>query len=180
MLLIVGLGNKGKEYEKTRHNAGFMFVDYLTLKLGQVFTFDKYSDSEILRGTLNKKELILAKPQTFMNDSGRAVRALTMHYNLQPSTIYIVHDDLDLRLGEYKIQKGKGPKIHNGILSVEEYLKTKDFWRVRIGVDNRTTGNRIDGYNYVLQNFRPEELKTLTDTFPSLLEQVVIDVNRKS
>ena len=94
-----------------------------------------------------------------MNDSGVAVKNLSTHYNLQHTNLYVVHDDLDLTLGSYKIQFGKGPKVHNGLLSIEEELGTSDFWRVRIGVDNRDPNNRIPGDEYVLQNFTKEEIE---------------------
>ena len=176
MKLIVGLGNPGKEYEQTRHNAGFLFVDYLASVIARSeatkqsqFKFDKYSESEVLKGELDGKVVILAKPQTFMNDSGRAVSKLTSNNQLTTNNLIVVHDDLDLKLGEFKISSGKGPKVHNGILSIEEHLHTKDFVRVRIGVDNRSNENRIDGHTYVLQRFTEEEVKIVTSLFPQIL-----------
>jgi PTH1 family peptidyl-tRNA hydrolase len=116
MKLIVGLGNPGREYENTRHNVGAIFIDYLKKK-------------EIPSG------IILAKTDVFMNDSGTSVRKMVDYYKLGLDFLCVVHDDLDIPLGSYKIQKGKGPKLHNGILSVENELGSEDFWRVRIGVD---------------------------------------------
>ena len=96
-----------------------------------------------------------------MNDSGRFVKKQTSAYNLVPSALYVVHDDLDIPLGKFKIQFGHGPKDHNGIIDIEEKLGTKDFWRVRIGVDNRKPDDRTEGEDYVLQGFTEEERKTL-------------------
>ena len=92
-----------------------------------------------------------------MNRSGVAVKRLVDKYKVQDKNLYIIHDDLDIRLGEYKIQKGRGPKEHKGVLSVEKELGSKEFWRVRVGIDNRQAGEREEGESYTLKNFRPEE-----------------------
>lgn len=142
MRLIVGLGNPGEKYKNNRHNVGYMVVDELSKR--------KLS-----------KETIVKKTNVFMNSSGEVVKNLVEQYRLNPSNLWIIHDDLDIRLGEYKIQKGKGPKLHYGISSIEDELRETKFWRVRIGVDNRDTGNRISGEKYVLQDFTEEERKVL-------------------
>ena len=142
MKLIVGLGNPGEKYKNNRHNVGFMVVDRLM--------------------ELNLAGVVLAKPQTFMNKSGIAVKKLTKRYPLPPNALYVIHDDLDIELGKYKISLGKGPKVHNGLRSIYEQLGTKDFWHVRIGIDNRLkTGFKGTGEEYVLENFRPEEKKII-------------------
>src|SRR6185369_4075580 len=117
MRLFVGLGNPGKKYEKTRHNVGWLVLDSLQIP-NTKFEVQKQFNAEVLK----IGETILAKPQTFMNDSGVAVSAIVNFYKIEPDNIYVIHDDLDIKLGEYKIQKGKGPKQHNGILSIEEKL----------------------------------------------------------
>jgi|WetSurMetagenome_2_1015567.scaffolds.fasta_scaffold117559_2 peptidyl-tRNA hydrolase, PTH1 family len=156
MYLIAGLGNPGEEYKKTRHNAGFLFVEKLASK--ENFSLDKKQEAE----TLKKGDLILVKPQTFMNDSGRAVRKIMDFYKLGIGEVVVVHDDLDLAFGEYKIQKEKGPKVHNGLKSVEQNLGRMDFWRVRIGIDNRQPGMSYGtGADYVLSKFSEEEIKEL-------------------
>lgn len=141
MKLVIGLGNPGAKYLKNRHNVGHMFVD-----------FSK-------RG---------AKTDTFMNDSGKFVRKLVNKGQVAGSDLYIVHDDLDIPLGQYKIQFGVGPKVHYGIQSVERELGTKDFWRVRVGVDNRDPNDRMAGEDYVLQDFTGEELETLKGVFDAI------------
>lgn len=137
MKLIIGLGNPGEAYKSTRHNAGYLFVD----------EFSKNKSSSF----------VVKKSDTFMNDSGTFVKKLVDKYKVTPDDLYIVYDDLDILLGNYKIQKGKSPKDHNGIKSVDESLGTKDYWHVRIGVDNRPNDNRPMGEEYVLQNFTDEE-----------------------
>ncbi len=172
MKLIVGLGNPGEKYQGNRHNVGFMFVDYLEKKIeGGRRKIDKYLDVEIAKITFKNEAIILAKPQTFMNESGHAVKKIINKLQLIMSNdLYVVHDDLDIRLGEYKIQKGKGPKLHNGIESIEQTLQTKDFWRVRIGVDNRDPEKRIHGEAYVLQDFTEEEREKIKHVFRSIVE----------
>jgi len=161
MKLIVGLGNPGEKYMHNRHNVGFMVVDELILKMQESqsleleFKIAKKFEAEIVQA----KDFILAKPQTFMNDSGQAVSAIARFYKIESSDIYIIHDDLDIPMGKYKIVKGHGPKVHNGLGSVREHLGEFDFWYVKVGVENREVrGNSgIPGVEYSLQNFRPEE-----------------------
>lgn len=155
MYLIVGLGNIGEEYEKTRHNAGFKFVDKLA------------GEEQFL------KNFTLVKPQTMMNDSGRAVQKMMNFYKLGIEDVVVVHDDLDIAFGEYKIQKDKGPKVHNGVLSVEQCLGRTDFWRVRIGIDNRQPGvNYGTGADYVLSNFSKQEVKDLDVLFEEIVKEL--------
>jgi len=135
MKLVVGLGNPGLEYVNTRHNVGYIFVDQIP----------------------NKSKILIFKSQNFMNESGLFVKKMLNSNNLDSGNLIIAHDDLDIPLGEFKIQYGKGPKDHNGILDIEDKLGTKNFWRVRIGVDNRPNDNRPMGEEYVLQNFSDEE-----------------------
>jgi peptidyl-tRNA hydrolase, PTH1 family len=157
MKIILGLGNPGVEYAGTRHNAGVMFVDYLGARSQELGASPYGWRREKNKMVFKTDEFVLIKTASvFMNESGNLVSS---SYLLAPNSFYVVHDDLDIKLGEYKIQKGIGPKLHNGIESVENVLKTKDFWRIRIGVDNRTTP--IPGEEYVLQRFSPEERKIL-------------------
>lgn len=128
MRLIVGLGNPGDEYSGTRHNVGFAVVDSLAGDAG--WKLDKAMHAEIVKNS----DAILVKPQTFMNNSGRAVRALMDYYKIEPADVWIVHDDLDLPLGKAQIRTGGGTAGHHGLESIIEHIKTADFGRVRIGI----------------------------------------------
>lgn len=179
-ILLMGLGNPGSKYQLNRHNAGFTFLDWVLSEnkdTASAWKFDKYSDSEIAKIllTTNDQKLttVLAKPQTFMNRSGRSVHKLMSASNLEQPTLIVVHDDLDIRLGNFKIQKGVGPKVHNGLESIESSLKTKDFWRIRIGIDNRDSDYEGSGEGYVLSNFEKDEEKLLQSIFPAILQRLL-------
>jgi PTH1 family peptidyl-tRNA hydrolase len=174
MKLIIGLGNTGEKYEKTRHNVGFMVIDAFAAKVnstGWSLNGKLHSLLSIVKGSL-----ILAKPTTFMNSSGITAVSLTNYYKIQTPDIWIIHDDLDIILGQYKIQKGVGPKLHYGIQSIEEKLKTKDFWRVRVGVDNRSDDNRILGEEYVLENFEKGEIEIRDRVIGEIVQKLLREV----
>lgn len=152
MKLLVGLGNPEDKYKKNRHNVGHMFIDYIQ--------------------KLENLPVRSAKTNVFMNQSGGEVKKLTTFYKLPTSDLIIVHDDLDITFGNFKIEKGAGPKLHNGLSSIESSLGTKDFWRVRIGVDNRDPESRIDGETYVLQNFTPQEMEDLPQVFNKVVDKL--------
>lgn len=165
MMLIVGLGNPGKKYENNRHNVGHMLIDYLTKPT-----------SPDLVGIRGSSESKLVKTDCFMNLSGIFVKKLFTIYHLSSNNLIIVHDDLDIPLGKFHIQFGVGPQLHNGLESIEQQLKTKDCWRVRIGVDNRLPNKKISGETYTLQDFLPEENKLLkTEIFPKILSQLKLN-----
>lgn len=169
MKIVVGLGNYGKEYEGTRHNAGFLLVD--KLNEGQAWN----EDSKFEAWVNKTSEWVLVKPKTYMNESGRATRKIMDFYKIPHSDLILIHDDLDLKLGEYKIQEGVGPKIHNGVSSVERNVGDKRFWRVRLGVDNRKeTGYVGSGADYVLERFRSEERQILEQ----VIEKVIIEMKK--
>ena len=162
MKIILGLGNPGVEYVNTRHNAGVMLVGKIVqsskFRVHSNYGWRKNYDAMVYK----TPDLVLVKSKdVFMNESGRLLQGLP------EGELYVAHDDLDIRLGEYKIQKGKGPKEHNGVESVEQVLGTRDFWRIRIGIDNRTTP--VDGETYVLQKFTPEEKITLENIFDEII-----------
>lgn len=172
MYLIVGLGNPGENYEKTRHNAGYLFVNKLAGK--DKFEVDRKQEAEVLK----RGGLILAKPFTFMNDSGRAVRKIMDFYKMSVENVVVVHDDLDIAFGEYKIQKEVGPKVHNGLKSVEQYLGRNDFLRVRIGIDNRQPGVSYGtGADYVLSKMSKEELKELDEVMEEVAKELTETLN---
>lgn len=172
MIAIIGLGNPGEKYKENRHNAGYMFIDYFLQNQNDKAKFksNKYTQSEEIKITLKNQTFLLVKPLTFMNLSGQAVKKLTKIYGLKSSDFIIVHDDLDIPLGKFKIQKGIGPKLHNGLESIENSLGTKNFWRVRIGVDNRSVW--MNGETYVLRNFTPEEKEIAVRTFPKIYSKI--------
>ena len=156
MKLVVGLGNPGEAHANNRHNVGFVMVDRLA---GEGAEWESKFEALILKA----KDYLLVKPQTFMNRSGEVVAKVANFYKVTTDDLMVVHDDLDIRLGEYKIQKGVGPKVHNGLTSVEERLGTANFWRLRVGVDNRLPGQaRVPGDEYVLSDFTAEE-KEISD-----------------
>ncbi len=172
MKLIVGLGNPGDKYKNSRHNAGFMFLDKFA-ESGR-FSANKKFEAEILE----MDGFLLVKPQTFMNDSGRSVRRIVDFYKLLPTEVVVVHDDLDIVLGERKIQMGVGPKIHNGVNSVEQYLGTMNFLRVRLGVDNRKEiPTNLTGADYVLDDFGKEEKKVLNEVIDSATTELLITLS---
>src|SRR3989344_9569988 len=151
MKLIVGIGNPGEKYANTRHNVGYMVVDKIINTLTVSPHVEKKLDSLIFYH--HTSQTVFARPQAFMNSSGVAVKKLLIHFKVKLADLWVIHDDLDLTLGAYKIQIGKGPRVHNGLLSIYEKLGTKNFWHIRIGVDNRISDNRTRGEDYVLQNF---------------------------
>lgn len=146
MMLIVGLGNPGQKYENTRHNFGFRILDLLA---GNEIWENKYQSQFLKLG-----EIILAKPQTFMNKSGEAVKEIMKFY---PETqLVVVHDELDFPLGSIKIMKNISSAGHNGVQSIMDELATKDFIRIRLGIDNQTQG-LMPGDEFVLQKFTESE-----------------------
>ncbi|MBP9670524.1 aminoacyl-tRNA hydrolase [Candidatus Woesebacteria bacterium] len=174
MKIIVGLGNPGEKYSKNRHNVGFMVVEELARREFSIYNFQftkKFNSEMVLT-----KEFMLVKPQTFMNDSGLAVSAICQFYKIKLSDLYIVHDDLDITIGNYKIQHGKGPQVHNGLRSVEEKLGSDQFWNVRVGVENREVrGNKgIPGVVYSLQDFNGEEKVTIEGVIEKVTRELGI------
>ena len=179
MRLIVGLGNPGQKYQNNRHNVGFVVVDALASKVES----GKWVVNRKLQSTLYTihQSLVLAKPQTYMNSTGTAVSKIVKQFKLKLPDVWVVHDDLDLRLGEYKIQFGIGPKVHHGLLSIYEKLGTKDFWHVRIGVDNREKmengkwkmENFTKGEQYVLQDFTKEEFNQINETNQRVVNELL-------
>jgi PTH1 family peptidyl-tRNA hydrolase len=164
MKLLVGLGNPGVKYKNNRHNVGFMLVDYLAAN--KDWKQSNSTDLLYLWISLNNEKIELVKPQSYMNKSGQVIKSITKkHPELKLNDLVVVHDDLDIPLGKFKIQQGEGPQLHNGINSIERALGTNNFWRIRVGVDNRSPDNRIDGETYVLQDFLQNELDKLPDIF---------------
>jgi PTH1 family peptidyl-tRNA hydrolase len=158
MKLIIGLGNPEIKYFKNRHNTGHIFIN------------------ELLKRSV-PKNIVAKKTNIFMNDSGSIVKNLFDKYKISLNDLYIVHDDLDIPLGEFKIQKAVGPMLHNGISSVNEKLKSKDYWRVRIGVDAREKENRTPGEKYVLEDFEESEGKILLEVINKAIKKLLFLIN---
>lgn len=160
MTIIVGLGNPGKKFESTRHNAGFMVVDFFAAK----DNFPEFQLSKKYESLISEKDgVILAKPQTFMNESGRAVKNLL---NNKEAPLIVVNDDIDIPLGKFKISKDSGAGGHKGVDSTIVALGTKDFARIKIGVAT----NDQKAEEVVLQNFSLQEQETLNEVIKQSAE----------
>ena len=153
MKIVVGLGNPGLRYEFTRHNIGFRIVDSLARDMGTEFKKVKSYYSLISRGTINNHKVMLVKPQTFMNLSGRAVSKVVSYYQIPHQDLLIVYDDLNLELGQIRIRKKGSAGGHKGMESIMQYLNSEDIPRLRIGIGNPSVNFNFDCVSYVLSNF---------------------------
>lgn len=167
MKIIVGLGNPGEKYNNTRHNAGFMTLNFFAKKENLVWKFDKKFNISFIK----HKDTFFIKPLTFMNNSGQAVALFMNYYKLLPKKIglikqknsdlsqilTVIHDDLDIKLGKYKISIDSRAAGHNGVQSIIDHLKTKNFTRIRIGIKNHKP-EQMPVEKYVLQDFDEEEM----------------------
>ena len=151
--LIIGLGNPGKEYERTRHNAGFLFID-------------------TLENILKNKKIVLAKSQSFMNESGKSIASLIKFYKIKPENVLIVHDDIDILWGKFKFSYGRSSAGHKGVESIIKSLKTKNFWRLRIGIQP-SLKKHISADKIILKKFTPGEIKELYETIKKAIRQLV-------
>ena len=165
--LIVGLGNPGREYEKTRHNVGFWWVDELARFENMGFSNESRFHGLVARGQVNGQEVFLLKPQTFMNLSGRAVAALAQFYKILPAEILVVHDELDLAPGIARLKTGGGHGGHNGLKDIIAQLGTKDFWRLRLGIGRPAERTEVVGY--VLNDPRKDERELICDAMQQSL-----------
>lgn len=182
MNFIVGLGNPGAEYAVTKHNVGFRVVDQLVELLAK----EKMIDSSVFAQTpkffgetLKTPLAMFVKPNTYMNESGKAVRAVMQFFHELPDgneqelkQLFVVHDDLDIELGKYKIQFGTGPKIHNGLRSLYQHLHTEQFWHVRVGIDGRQGDRSMPGSAYVLAPFSKGESEVLENTIREVAKKL--------
>ncbi len=150
--LIVGLGNPGRDYEETRHNAGFWFCARLAQEWGASLSFESRFHGILGRSARN---VWLLLPQTFMNRSGQAVGALARFHRIDPAEILVVHDELDIPPGQLRLKFGGGMGGHNGLKDITSHLGTQDYWRLRIGIGH--PGDRNEVVNYVLKPPRREE-----------------------
>jgi PTH1 family peptidyl-tRNA hydrolase len=161
MYLIVGLGNPGTKYTLTRHNIGFLAIDALARSFNGELRKEEHK-ALTLKLKLDDQEVLLAKPQTYMNHSGESVVPLMQYYKIEPEHVLVIHDEIDLPFNYMKIQKNRGPGGHNGIKSITEQLGHQDFARIRLGV-GRPSNTNIPVVDYVLQNFDKEEQTRLVE-----------------
>lgn len=188
--IIVGLGNPGKKYKNTRHNVGFMVLDKMAENLDLTWKTDKKFNAETAIFSSDEKKIILMKPLSFMNNSGQAVHSLMSYYGVIPKFSFrslfkkniqkisdlteiltIIHDDLDIELGKYKISTDSRAAGHNGVQSIIDHLKTKNFKRIRVGIKTEIK-EKIPGNKFVLQNFNKEEMKTIEKIIPQIISQL--------
>ena len=164
--LIIGLGNIGNKYVFTRHNAGFLFLDFIAQSLGIQFLYNKKFNGDISISN----NLIFFKPCSFMNNAGENILKLLNYYDISKEHIVLVYDDLDIKFGEFKISK-KFPRTHNGVESIILNTKYDSFINVRIGIDKREI--KIEGTDYVLSKFDKEDIELLAYTiFPNIKSEL--------
>jgi len=182
MKLIVGLGNPGQDYQSSHHNVGFMVVDAIARQSGTDFEPDKRLNAEIVKTKLGGKPVVLAKPQTFVNKSGEAVKKLAISYKLKAISLIVAHDDLDIEFGNFKLSFGKNSGGHRGVESIIKALKSNKFWRLRIGTanpklisirrrKNLKTKKELVG-NFVLSKFTPSEQTALKRVIKKAIERL--------
>lgn len=172
MILIIGLGNPEDQYSGTRHNIGFAIINQLAKENSfPDFKLQKKFQAEISEGTINGEKTILAKPQAFMNNSGQAVKALVDYH--KTDNLFVIHDDIDLPLGEMKISRGRGSAGHKGVESIIQHLKTKDFTRVRIGICPKE-GKPENVEKFVLERFPAEEQEEIKGAVSEIDKKLVI------
>jgi PTH1 family peptidyl-tRNA hydrolase len=172
MRLLVGLGNPGPRYAGNRHNIGFMAVDAIVRRHSFSAIRERFHGLTA-EGTIDGEKVLALAPQTFMNDSGRAVQAALQFFKLQPSDVIVIYDEIDLPLGKVRVKRGGGAGGHNGIRSIDAHIGT-DTWRVRLGVDH--PGRKELVKSYVLMDFFKEEhaqvqamLDAVTDAIPLMI-----------
>ncbi|MDQ1284572.1 MAG: peptidyl-tRNA hydrolase, family [Patescibacteria group bacterium] len=191
MKLIIGLGNPGNKYKFSRHNAGFLALDKIKEKYGfPDFKLNKDFKAEISEENIRGNKILLAKPQTFMNNSGEATRKIADFYKIAPDNIVVIHDDLDIELGNCKIATDSRSAGHNGVQNIIDILGTQKFKRIRIGIGKfpaekaacpisghpprveERPSPRVEAGDYVLGNFTEEELKKIEKVFENVLEEI--------
>jgi PTH1 family peptidyl-tRNA hydrolase len=157
-ILIVGLGNPGKKYARTRHNVGTEAVEILAARIGASFKVGR-DKAQVIEARLCDKAVVVAIPTTYMNESGEAVGALCRRFKIAPANVIVLHDELDLEPGIVKLKFGGGLAGHNGLKSISQHLRTDDYIRVRIGVGKPQS--KEQGANFVLSSIPPAERKIL-------------------
>jgi PTH1 family peptidyl-tRNA hydrolase len=171
MKLIIGLGNPGKDYEKTRHNIGFMALD----EIARAFRFEDFKmnekfESEIATGNIGDIKIILVKPQTFMNSSGRAVQKIINFYKIDLKDLIVIHDDLDINAGDFRLAFDSRSAGHKGVQSIIDLIGSKEFNRIRIGI--KIENQKVPTEKFVLSNFSKNE-KAKTESVISELPRII-------
>lgn len=176
MKIIVGLGNPGKEYEKTRHNTGFMVLDKLSDKFNIEIKKEK-NKALIGTGEINGEKVMLVKPQTFMNLSGEAIRPLIDFYKEDVENIIVIFDDIDLEIGQIRIKERGSAGTHNGMKSVITHLGTEKFKRIKVGIGKPK--ENMDLIGHVLGKFSDDEFKTLENSMNNAVEATIMIVKNE-
>lgn len=179
MKLIVGLGNPGKRYEKTRHNVGFMVLDALRKQLVtegiSEWSLSKKFNAEVAGTTVHGEKIILAKPMTFMNESGQSVGLLSRFYKITQKDLIVVHDEKDIPLGQLKVQANRGDAGHNGIKSIVQHIGTKDFLRIRVGIHSEKATKK-DTASFVLGKFGFFEKRDLAHVIERATKEILATI----
>jgi peptidyl-tRNA hydrolase, PTH1 family len=181
MKLIVGLGNPGYLYARHRHNVGFMCVSQLAKQYKIAFD-RKQGAARTGIGAISRFQVVLARPQTYMNASGESVGTLMKKLNVAPEDLIVIHDDLDLPVGKIRLRQGGGSGGHKGIESIISRIGTRDFYRIRVGIgrpdNDNDTAKEEAVISYVLSDFTDDEKKTLDETIPQVCEAVAFILSR--
>jgi len=172
-IIIIGLGNPGEQFKKTWHNIGFLTIENFKLKNEGFSDWknEKKLLSEISKGNFGNKKIILAKPQTFMNESGKAAKKIINNYQIPVTNLWVVHDDLDIPLGKLKIIKNRGSAGHKGINSIVKELGTKNFVRFRVGTQPKN-GKPKSVEKFVLEKFSKEDEKIVKESINKTVEAI--------
>ena len=174
--LIVGLGNPGPQYSLTRHNVGFLYLNFLTMVHSSFPSWQQKFQGLFTKGTLADQDMKLLQPQTFMNVSGKSVAACCQFFKIDPQDVLVIHDDSDLEFLKIRVKQGGGNAGHNGLKSIEQHIGN-NFWRLRIGVGRPVHGDLAD---YVLSNFSKDEQESLSDFMPILDNHFPLLLHKKA
>ncbi|MCJ7789833.1 MAG: aminoacyl-tRNA hydrolase [Candidatus Atribacteria bacterium] len=184
--MVVGLGNPGLQYEFSRHNIGFRIIDNLAREIETEFKKVKSYDSLVSRGKLMNHKLILVKPQTYMNLSGKSASKIVSYYRISFQDLLIVYDDLNLELGQIRIRKRGSAGGHKGVESIIQYLNSEDIPRLRIGIGKPSINSNFDYASYVLSNFNDNEkdkisevIQLSTEAIKTVIEDGLVKAMRK-